>query len=155
MIGRAEMETNSIIHRKGLKSKGDPKGKKDEKLQGLKRINNRILATQYVEPKNKLKERVVVTVYLLSVIEIKLNISNSLNININVKDENSRGNNNSHEGISASKEKVSKNIRQNVLVNKRNNPCLFTSLSEYIIGQNTLNNVVILELKNQNDRSNR
>lgn len=32
VTGRAEMETNSIIHRKGLKSKGDPKGKREEKL---------------------------------------------------------------------------------------------------------------------------
>lgn len=93
-------------------------------------------------------------VYLLSVIEIKFNISNNLNININTKDENSKVNNNSHKGIATSREKVSKNIKQNALVKKRNSPCLFVSLNEYIIGQNTLNSVVILELEDQDNRNN-
>ena len=32
VIGRAEMDTSSIMHKKGLKSIGDPKGNKKEKL---------------------------------------------------------------------------------------------------------------------------
>ena len=155
VIGRAEMDTNSIIHKKGLKSKGDPKGNKDEKLYGLTKMKSKILATQYVKPKNKLKERVVVMVYQLSVNEIKLNINNNPNININTKDENSKGNNGSHRGISISIEKVNKNVKQNILAKKRNIPWLLVSSNEHMIGQNTLNNVVILKLKSQYNRNNR
>jgi len=106
-------------------------------------MNNKTLATQYIKPKNKLKERVVVTVYLPSVSEIKLNINNNPNMNINTKDENSNGNNNSHRGMKASIEKTNKNTRQNMLVKRINNLCLPIGLNEHINGQNTLNNVVI------------
>jgi hypothetical protein len=102
-----------------------------------------------VRPKNKLKERVVVMVCLLNVSEIKLNISNNLNMNINTKDENSSENSDSHKGIKASKGKASKNARQNTLVKIINSSCLLVGPNEHINGQNTLNSVVILELKNQ------
>ena len=92
--------------------------------------------------------------YLLSVNEIKLNINNNPNININTKDENSKGNNNSHKGISSSREKVNKNIKQNNLVKKKNSPCLLINFNEHMIGQNTLNNVVILKLKSQYNGNN-
>ena len=61
VIGRTEMDTNSITQSKGPSDKGDPKGKKDEKPNGLK---NRyvILATQKNNLKNKLKEKIVLMV---------------------------------------------------------------------------------------------